>query len=463
MDENETMTGEQLPEAPETEQKENAAGFSENIEDTETPETAPPYEFFTVDAESDASKDEAASDGGKAKPAAAKRAAHKEKRAQSKRQRPARKRSKTVNRVLTVILTLLLIVLAVLVFVFRDELAGENLRKTFGRENSVNPAREAFTYETGAEQAFAAAGDGLAIASSSSVQLLDSKGQTVFKQAVSFDLPAVFACADRALFCDLGGTDCIVAGMDGESVTVAGAVGDDSHEILSAGMNGSGWFTLVTSEPGYKALVSVYNAACEKQYEWWSGTGYVLYAAVSPDNRSLAVLCADKEGTKLRFFALNSEEMQAELCFSDELLYDLYYMNSDTLCVIGDPGVYYVSADGRIKAQYPIGDNYLLDYTFDTNFITLFISDYHGGGGTLLTLDGKAGVLGTQTLERDVVSLSAQGKQLLVMTGGGLVLYDQALVRQYANETLMTAKQAVLRPNGDILLLYAYSAERFSF
>ena len=37
------------------------------------------------------------------------------------------------------------------------------------------------------------------------------------------------------------------------------------------------------------------------------------------------------------------------------------------------------------------------------------------------------------------------------------------LVRQSANETLMTAKRAILRPAGDILLVHAYSAEQFKF
>jgi hypothetical protein len=49
------------------------------------------------------------------------------------------------------------------------------------------------------------------------------------------------------------------------------------------------------------------------------------------------------------------------------------------------------------------------------------------------------------------------------MTGGSLALYSQDMVRQSANDTLMTAKRAILRPSGDILLLHAYSAERFSF
>ena len=377
--------------------------------------------------------------------------------------RPRKWRSRKANRILTAVLTALLIVLALIVFAFRDALTEEGLRKSL-KKNGAASDREAFTYETGAEQVFAAAGDGLAVASSSSVQLLDAKGQTVFKQVVSFETPAVFACGDRALFCDLGGTGCIVAGTDGESKSLGVPAGDSDRRLLSASMNESGWIALVTAEPGYKALVSVYNADCEKQYEWWSGSAYVLRAAVSPDNRHMAVLCADKSGTLLRLFALNSEELQAELGFPNELFYDVSYLDSGALCVIGDPGVAYVSAEGKLKAQYRTEGSFLLDYALTSDFVTLFVSDYRsGGGGTLLTLDGKGGVLGTAALERDVISLSARGKQLLVMTGDSLVLYDQALVRQYANDTLMTAKRAILRSDGDILLLSAYAAERFGF
>lgn len=369
------------------------------------------------------------------------------------------RRSKALRRILAAILTLLLIVLAVLVFVFRDALTAENLRHTFGKASAVAPVREAFTYETGAEQVFAPAGNGLAVASSSSVQLLDEKGQTVFKQVVSFEKPAVLASGERALFCDLSGTGCIVANMDGDSRVLTG-----ERELLTADMNAAGSFALVTAEPGYKGLVSVYNSNCEKQFEWWSGSGYILHAAVSPDSRSLAVLSVEKEGTVIRFFALNSETEQACASFPDRLLYDLRYMDDGSLCAVGETGLCFLGADGRIKGEYPLDGQYLLDYTVGTDLVAVFYSSYRSGaGGTLATLDRSGALLGTAALERDVVSLSANGKQLLVMTGGGLTLYNDALVRQYANETLMTARQAILRPDGDILLLSAYSAERFRF
>ena len=97
-------------------------------------------------------------------------------------------------------------------------------------------------------------------------------------------------------------------------------------------------------------------------------------------------------------------------------------------------------------------------------FLTVFVSDYRSGaGGTLVNLGSDGRVLGTAALDRDVISMSAAGRQLLVMTGGELALYSQDLARQSANETLMTARRAILRPAGDILLLHAYSAEKFSF
>ena len=370
------------------------------------------------------------------------------------------RRGKTLRRILAGILTLLLVALALLVFVYRDALSGESLRKLFGRGGAESTAREAFTYETGAEQMFAAAGNGLAVASSSSLQLLNEAGELVFKQVVSYDTPVVFGSIAGALFCDLGGKNSVFTDLNGESTAI-----QPGGEILTAGMNENGWFYLATAEAGYKALVSVYNNKCEKQYEWWSGSGYVLRAAVSPDNRSLAVLCAERDCTKLHFFSLNSETERAVAEIPDELCYDLAWLNGDTVCVVGETVLRFFLDTGKETGAYALEGRYLLDYTLSrSGFAAIYVSDYRSGaGGTLLTLNDDGRVMGSAALERDVISLCAEGKQLLVMTSGDLALYSQDLVRQYANETLMTAKRALLRPAGDILLLHAYSAERFSF
>ena len=64
---------------------------------------------------------------------------------------------------------------------------------------SMNPGIEpdgiGIYYYTGYQSAPSAAGNGLAVASSSSLQLLNEAGELVFKQVVSYDTPVVFGSA----------------------------------------------------------------------------------------------------------------------------------------------------------------------------------------------------------------------------------------------------------------------------
>ena len=98
-----------------------------------------------------------------------------------------------------------------------------------------------------------------------------------------------------------------------------------------------------------------------------------------------------------------------------------------------------------------------------TGFAALYVSPYRTGGGTLLTLDADGSVLGSVEPEGEISSLSAAGRQLLTVTAGGLSLYSQSLEAQQADETLITAKAALLRPKGDVLLLSSYFAQLYSF
>lgn len=371
-----------------------------------------------------------------------------------------KKQNKLLRRILAGVLTVLLIALAVLVFVFRDNLSEEELRRTFGHQLEVSAADGPYTYESGTDQVFAAAGDGLAVASGSAVQLLDADGETVWKRIVSYGAPAAFGSREQTLFCDIGGRTAVIVSPEGESEEIA-----VNGEIITASMNENGWFALVTEAAGYKGLVQVYNAARELQYEWWSGSGYVLRAAVSPDNKLLAALCADSEGGKLHIFSLSSEEELAGTAFPDELAFDLSFMDSGTVCCLSESKLHFIGTDGAVKGEYDLGGRYLTDYDLGGDgFAVLCVSDYRASaGGELLTVSPEGEVLGSAELSRGVISLCARGRQILVMTGGDLTLFGQDLSRQDRSEALMTAKRAVLRPDGKIFLLSAYAAEQFRF
>ena len=367
----------------------------------------------------------------------------------------------SIRGIVAIAVTIALVVAASLVFFFRDRLSRESLRSTFRRNQTSTVQSDAFTYEIGTGQVCTtAAGSGLAVASSSAVELLNDAGENVFKQMVSYGTPAVFGWSGGALFCDLGGTGCVLADLRGGSTVIPVA-----GEILAASMNGNGWFTVVTEAMGYKGLVSVYDSAGVEHFEWWSGSGYVLKAAVGPDNRTLAVLCAEAGGGKLHVFQLDSEEEQATAVFDNELPFDLAFLSAERLCVVSQDAVSFLAADATVKSRWEPGENYLLDYDlFGQDFVAFYLSPYRGGGGgVLVTLDRDGKVLGRAETARDVTGLSASGRQLLAVNAAGLTVYGQDLSVLYEEERLMTAKKSILRPDGAILMLSAYAAEKLTY
>ena len=363
------------------------------------------------------------------------------------------KRGSMVKRMLLLTLTTALIVLAVFAFANRDRLSAEGLRGLFGGA-SAQLSGDAFHYEPGSNQVFAAAGNGLAVVSSSSAALFDASGTAVFRRAVSYDMPAVFASGTGALFCDLGGTGCLAVDASGLTLPLEAA-----GEILTASRSDAGWIVLTTAKPGYKGLVSVYDSAGELNYQWYSGAGYVLSARVSPDGKHLAVLCADQGGGKLHLLRLNSEEEAAAAEFPGEEPYDLVFLGGDTLCAVGARGLRFFSLDGVERGRWD-ADGSLTDYAFGGDFAAVCVHSSPGGaGGSLLTLDAGGIVLGRADLETAPLSLAAQGKRVLAMTAGGLTLYDRALSPLQSEKALSTAKRALLRADGAALLMTSYAAE----
>lgn len=317
-----------------------------------------------------------------------------------------------------------------------------------------------YTYETGAGQTFAAAGEGFAVVSSSSAQLLDSRGRTVYKQLVSFDTPAVFGCEKGALFCSIGGTDAIYAAFDGAVTEL-----ETEGELLSAHLNASGWFTLLSEQAGCKGLVQVFDPSGRLIYKWWSGTGYALRAAVSPDCAHLAVLTVGQDGGEIHLFSLSSDQQLCSIGFPGELLFDLYYMSADVLCAIGEETVYFADTEGGLRGSYSLDGSYLCGYDFSSGeFAAICTNTYRtGAGGTVITLDSSGNVLGTLAVSRDIIAMNARGKELLIMTSGDTGVYTRELSLDRGQERLATVKDALLLPGGDVLLLSAYSAEKLKF
>lgn len=358
------------------------------------------------------------------------------------------------------VITLLLIAAAVLVFVYRDYLSASGLRELFGKDGGTEQTGEAFSYESGSVQSFATGGNFLAVASSTGLQLLDGDGKTAARQVFSMTNPACAASEVLFAFYDVGSTVLRVCDRDGTIHNM-----DTEGSIISLSMNGSGYMAVITEETGYKGLVTVYDASLTPVYEWYSGTGYALFAEVSPDNKSLAVSCAASDGGTVHLFSLASETEKAAVTSESELFLQMHWFTGDRLCVLSEQRALFLTADGREKASVDFEGMYLTDYCFEsTDFITLYLGKYRTGtSGVLVNLDSGGEELGRAEVQGDLLSLSISGDRLGVLYSDRAVLYSRAMAESGTYEDTLGVKRMLLRKKGDALLLSSFFAERYSF
>lgn len=372
--------------------------------------------------------------------------------------RSEHKKHKNARGIPAVILTILVVVLAVLVFLYRDRLSPSGLSENSEDLADMASNDDPFTYETGSQQVFALMGDKLAIASSTGLQLLDIAGNTVSREVFSMTNPAVCASDTSCAFYDAGGYSLRIY-KDGAFVDLEG-----ESELISVTVSGSGYYAVSAFEPGYKGSVTVYDQALKTVFKWYSGTGYVIDAAVSPDNASLAVLCAESTGSVVHLFHLNSETERGSVSIPNELGFKLSFQAGGTICVLSEQAIHFFSSGGKELSVYNFGENYLVDYELSEDYRAVVLSKYVSGSDvTLLSFSSSGNETGSATLSAEPLSLFSQSGKLLVFGTADISLYSAELRLQKQNHVVPGYVSAVLLPKGSVLLLSSHFGEKCEF
>lgn len=364
--------------------------------------------------------------------------------------------AKRSRRGLALLLLLLLVVTALLLFLFRDKLFGGDRSGDGNAVLSVGTG-EAFTYENGSGQVFSLNGNNLVIASGTGLQLLDKDGHDLSREVFSMKNPAVCSSGEHSLIYDVGGTELRYCedGVTREPIK--------TQTIISASINGRGWFAVAAEEAGYKGSVTVYNKDCKSVYKWDSGSGYTIDAAVSPDCGSLAVLCMDETGSYVKIFRLNSEKEYASTALTGKTCFKLHYMDGGNICVLSDSSIDFFGGDGKAKNTMDFSGGFLANYELASDFCAVVLSNYESGSNVRLTsLSADGSVYGETELSEEPVYISSQGSRLLVYMADTLAVYGRDMGT--AGQTAVTPgyKCALLRPDGKALLLAAYHGELLS-
>ena len=382
-------------------------------------------------------------------------------------------------------------VLAVLLFLYLL------LRDRPGSANDYLDDSAPYTFDSSANRTFRTVDSRLAVVSSSGLQLLDDSGKTVLHEIFTLAQPGISVGGERVCAYDIGGTTLCVADFKGNKTDIT-----PSGEIISADLSESGYLAVCTEAAGYKGAVTVYDVSGKAVYVWYSGTGYLVRAAVSPDGKYLAALCLQDTGSAVHTFTLTSADERGGAVCADELFADLFWRGGK-ICCVSQSRLAFFDDSAKLADEYSFGDLYLYDYAAEGDgFVTLALSRYRSGSAAqLVTVNSGGNVLGECTPTGSVTNADAvaayqeeaarksdfertelnkektgvviegvqainpvNGKQVLVQYSDRLTLYNQQLDEiKSVEQNLLGVRRSVLLRRGAALLVSGSSAAVLAF
>lgn len=373
---------------------------------------------------------------------------------------PPKKRPNLLIRVLAFLVTIALVAGAIFLVVNRDRLNFDALKRWFTYRTlaqSDSGGGSPFSYQSSGSLSLVNCGGDLLSVSATGVRLYSPGGTAYIDDTVPMEAPVCQVSGRRAVVYDAGGSTLRVYANRNQVF----ALEDKDATILSARLNASGYLAVVTRASGYKGVIHVYSDRYKPVLTLRLSSAYVLDAVVSPDNRALLVVTASQENrlfaSTLARYSLSELDPEnptptATWSLGNQLPLDLVWDNSG-LRVLTEYTA--LTADNSLTQTGKLdwSDRYLKRYSLHGNaaFITL-TGKYHSGSQTTISVIDRTGqVTASREESHPILSLSAAGKYIGVLTSQGLNIYTQDL-ELYATTENRDASHVVMLEDGSAYL-----------
>lgn len=373
-------------------------------------------------------------------------------------------------RLLIFLVTLALVAGAVFLVANRDKLNLDSLKRWFtyrSLERSDSGQAESFSYSGSSTDVFAALGDDLLVCSGGGVRLYSGGGVCYVEDSVILENPAAEVCGSSAAVYSVGGSAVYLY----RDRAQYGTLTDLEGPLLSVRLNSSGWLAVITRESGYKAVVTIYNDSLEKRMAFRLSSAFVTDAVVTEDCKSLVTVTIGQDGTAfesaLSFYDLPTEQTSgvdydltptSSLSLGNNVILNL--KGGDSIWCVGDAGV--SVWNGTDISSWSCEDKYLKSYALSDSFAAMLVGKYRAGSqAELYTVDAQGAPSAGLSINEQVLSLSAAGKYVAVLTADRLDIYTQSLDLYDTLEGTNGAKKVLMRDDGTALLIGSGTAHLY--
>lgn len=366
---------------------------------------------------------------------------------------PARERRR-----LTIFLVFLAVLALAIGFFFVD--GGRNWDRiqrffTYGGKETVT------SFDSAGAKALAVFRGGLAVADQDGLTVYDQNGREEFLAAMSLSSPAVCAAEDYILGYDVGGTALALVNKSGRAVLQDAAEG----RLLDADLAPDGYLCFTSAGSSAKSVLSVYSKNQRNSFTVYSASRYLSACAVAQGGK---MVCAVALGQKDNVFEstavlyrTDTEEPVAEVSLGNQLIYDLRFWGSGTVCAVGEERLVVFTTKGKVLGEYACAG--LAAYSLQGDgFAALQLPSAQGGSGwDLVTVGEKGQELGRVSVAEAGMHLSAQGKYLALLTASGLSIYSRTLQLWASSPDAAGADGVLMCADGSALLVEGQTARRY--
>lgn len=385
------------------------------------------------------------------------------KQAEPEAPKPQRKLPRFLVRTAATLVVLAAALALVAVVVFRDSLNVDSVKRWFTYRSLVrgdSGRAESFPYGGDLTNTFAVLDGDLLVCSRNAITLYSGSGTQYINESVGMENPVVTTNGSLAAVYDAGGSSLYVLGQR----TLVWST-DEQESILSARLNKNGQLTVVTQASGYRGMVTVYDASYTPVMRVNMTSAFAMDAALSDDGHTLAILTVGQTGgafaTSLELYDMNYVSGEYSPDFSCQLGGSVVLETRHTASAVwalGDRGLTITAHDGR-SSGVSWADKHLRRYTLSGDgFAAVLLGKYRAGSQSELWVVDSGGQRRTLELNEQVLSISAAGRYLAVLTGDRLDIYtDQLELYDTLNGT-QGARTVLLMPDGSAILISADSA-----
>ena len=385
-------------------------------------------------------------------------------------EKKAPKKLNIVLRILAFLVTLALIAGAIFLVANRDKLSLDAVKRYFtyrSLERSDSGQAESFDYSPSATDVFASVGNDLLVASTGGVRLYSGGGVCYVEDDMTLEQPAVHVSGSTAAVWSVGG-DTVWLYRDRVRF---GELKDLDGAILSVRLNSSGWLAVTTRGTGYKAVVSVYDSELNLRMAFRLSAAFTTDAVVTEDCKSLAVISIGQKDASfestISLYDISSRQESGvdydltptvSAVLGNNVILDLN--SSGSVWCVGDSGISVLQNSALESWSYH--DWHLKNFAFSEAFTAVLLGKYRAGTqAELYTIDAQGIPSVGRVINEQVLSLSASGKYIAVLTADRLDIYTQNLDTYATLEGTNGAQKVLMHSDGTALLIGSETAHLY--